>query len=210
MHSWLEIGAESAALHAPHGVWLSHMTGPREPAVPEGKPQPSVRVSFAARYATEADAVGRLCRRLLGRDGSADDAAQEVFLRAQRGYAGYDPEQSFRTWLLSIASHHCIDVLRRRGREGQIFQAADFDPGDLGAVGPSPLGHALDAERRKQLLAAVEALPDRYRVPLVLRYFQELDYAAIAATLDLSRENVGVLLFRARRRLRDRLEGGDS
>ena len=53
-------------------------------------------------------------------------------------------------------------------------------------------------------------MPSRYRVPLVLRYFQELDYAAIAETLGVSRDNVGVLLFRARRRLRDVLAEDDQ
>ena len=82
---------------------------------------PVVIESFEARFADQADAVGRLCRRLLGRDGSAEDAAQEVFLRAQRGYPGYDRKQPFRAWVLAITSHYCIDVLRRRTREGRLF-----------------------------------------------------------------------------------------
>ena len=161
---------------------------------------------FEARYADNAEDVARLCRRLLADPALAEDAAQETYLRARRGQASYDPAQPFRSWVLAIARNHCIDLLRRRSREGRIFDASDLDPADLGAAWPSPLQHAVDTEQRVALLAAVEALPDRYRVPLVLRYFEDLDYAALAAALDLTRDNVGVLLFRARCRLRERLE----
>jgi len=54
-------------------------------------------------------------------------------------------------------------------------------------------------------MAVVEALPERYRAPLVLRHFAELDYAAIGELLGVSRGQVGTLLFRARRRVRERL-----
>jgi RNA polymerase sigma-70 factor (ECF subfamily) len=56
------------------------------------------------------------------------------------------------------------------------------------------------------VLEAIDGLPLKYRVPLVLRYFEELDYEAIADTLDVTRGQVGTLLFRAKRRLRARLE----
>jgi RNA polymerase sigma-70 factor (ECF subfamily) len=188
------------------GPWLSSMsTGRRAVAVEEGTPGRGERPAFASRHASHADAVSRLCRRLLGSAPAAEDAAQEIFLRARRGYTGYDPRQPFRAWLLGIARNHCIDVLRRRGLEGRIFSAADLDPGDLRGDSPSPLTLALAAEQRENLLESIEALPDRYRVPLVLRYFEELDYKAIAEALDLTHENVGVLLYRARRRLREAL-----
>lgn len=208
VNSWLGTNGSAAALGPMSGAGcfasVSLGRGPRPV-----DSDPGTDESFEARFAEQSDAVGRLCRRLLGRDGSAEDAVHEVFLRAQRGFSGYDPARPFRAWLLSITSHYCIDVLRRRSREGRIFQASDLEPGDLAGDAPSPLHHAIDAERRNGLLAAVEGLPSRYRVPLVLRYFQELDYQAIAETCGVSRDNVGVLLFRARRRLRDTLEEGD-
>ncbi len=58
--------------------------------------------------------VFNLCYRMLGDAGEAEDAAQESFLRAHRNMRRYDPTRSFSTWLLSIASHYCIDQLRRR------------------------------------------------------------------------------------------------
>lgn len=153
--------------------------------------------------------VERLSRRILGDAASAEDAAAETFLRAGQRLESYDPRRPFRPWLLAIAAHHCIDVLRRRSGEARIFQDRGADVAELPAGGPSPLRQLLRAEERAALLAAIDALPDRYRVPLVLRHFAALDYAAIGAVLDVSRNQVGTLLLRARRRLRRSLEGAE-
>jgi RNA polymerase sigma-70 factor (ECF subfamily) len=147
---------------------------------------------------------------MLGFGSAADDAAQEVFLRARRGFDRYDAAQPFRRWLLSVAGNHCIDQLRRRSRESRLFDPGELDGDGLADPGASPLRLALNEERRAQLLAALDALPHKYRLPLVLRYFHELDYDAIAEILDATRSQVGVLLFRARRRLREQLEDGAS
>ena len=55
-----------------------------------------------------------LCFRMLGERAEAEDAAQESFLRAYRNLGRYDRQRSFKTWLLSIASNHCIDPIARR------------------------------------------------------------------------------------------------
>ncbi len=162
---------------------------------------------FEARYREHEEAVSRLCRRMLGAGPAAEDAAHEVFLRAQRGLDGYDRGQPFRPWILAIAGHHCIDQLRRRRTEWRLFDAADLDAADLADPAPSPLGEALRAERRAEVLGAIDALPLKFRLPLVLRYFNELDYDGIAELLQITRSQVGTLLFRARRRLRERLTG---
>jgi RNA polymerase sigma-70 factor (ECF subfamily) len=132
-----------------------------------------------------------------------------VFLRAREAIASYDPRRAFRSWLLAIASHHCIDRLRRRALEGRLFEPADLAEDTLPEAGPTPLGSALLRERRDQLFAALDALAPRQRAPLVLRYFAELSYDEIAALLGVSTREVGVLLFRAKLRLREALRGGD-
>ena len=166
------------------------------------------RDAFADLYGAYTEPVTRLCRRLLGSDEEAKDARSEVFLRAREAIASYDPRRPFRAWLLAIAAHHCVDQLRRRALEGRLFDAADLAEDTLPADGPTPLGSALARERRDQLLVALDALPPRHRAPLVLRYFAELPYDAIAELLDVRARDVGVLLFRAKLRLRDTLSGG--
>lgn len=165
--------------------------------------------SFEQLFSEQADAVQRLCRRLLGPE-AAGDAAHEIFLRAQRGFETWDAGRPFRRWLLAVAGNYCIDQLRRRSREKRVFDSRDLDPGDLLDPGPSPLRLTLHAEETQQLLGALEELPEKYRLPLVLRYFQELDYDAIGDVLDVSRNQVGTLLFRAKRRLREALADGNS
>jgi RNA polymerase sigma-70 factor (ECF subfamily) len=146
--------------------------------------------------------VARLCSRLLGDVPAAEDAKSEVFLRAQRSFASYDPAQPFRRWLLSIAGHYCTDQLRRRRTEARIFDPGELEQEALPSNAPSPLRQLLSAEQRDRLLAAVEALPPKYRLPLVLRYQAELDYAAIGEILELPRDRIGTLLFRGKARLR--------
>ncbi len=156
-------------------------------------------------FRSEEPVVTRLCRRMLGDRAVAEDARHEVFLRLRRGLPGYDSKQPFRSWLLAVASHHCIDQLRRSTTEARLFDAGDLDTLDLADPGPSPLGIALAAEQSSAVLQAIDALPPRYRAPLVLRYFNELDYDAIADALGVSRGQVGSLLFRAKRMLRERV-----
>ena len=169
-----------------------------------GAPQASDESSFEALFRAHEVDVQRHCRRLLG-DQAERDATQEVFLRARRGFASWDSERPFRPWLLAVAGNHCIDQLRRRSRETRIFDSRDLDPGDLLHPGPSPLRLTLRSEERGHLLDALDRLPQKYRLPLVLRYFQELDYDAIGEVLGVSRGQVGTLLFRAKRLLRQAL-----
>src|SRR5262245_7315335 len=166
------------------------------------------REAFADLYGVYTEPVTRLCRRLLGSDDETRDARSEVFLRAREAIASYDRRRPFRAWLLAIAAHHCVDRLRRRAPEGRLFEAADLAEATLPADGPSPLGSALARERRDQLLTALDALPPRHRAPLVLRYFAELPYDAIGELLGVGTRDVGVLLFRAKLRLRESLAGG--
>ncbi len=154
----------------------------------------------------EAD-VGRLCRRMLGDETAAQEAVGETFLRAGRALESYDPARPFRSWILGIAAHHCIDLVRRRSTEKRLFDDSGADPDDLADRGPSPLAQMVRDEERRALLRAIDHLPSRYRLPLVLRHFAELDYAAIAELLGTSKGQVGTLLFRARRRLRESLGG---
>jgi len=69
------------------------------------------------------------------------------------------------------------------------------------------LAQLLTRESRQALRAAIERLPQRYRLPLVLRYYEELSYDQIAAELGATRQDVATLLFRAKQRLRAALAG---
>ncbi|HEY7515478.1 MAG TPA: sigma-70 family RNA polymerase sigma factor [Vicinamibacteria bacterium] len=141
-----------------------------------------------------------LCLHLLASREDAEDAMSEVFFRMREALRRYDGSRPFGPWLYGVATNHCIDRLRRRSREERLFGP---DPGGEGLeAAPSPLADLITEERRRAVVLAIAALPERYRVPLVLRYYAEMSYAEIGDRLALTREQVAVGLFRAKGHLR--------
>ena len=143
-----------------------------------------------------------LCRYLLGCEGGAEDAASEIFARLPETMKSYDSALPFPRWLLSVTSHYCLDLLRRRRLEQRIFEPREAEGPEPVVAGPLPLETLLFNERKDAVRAAISRLPEHYRVPLVLRYYNELSYDEIGARLGLSRTRVGIAIFRAKRELR--------
>jgi RNA polymerase sigma-70 factor (ECF subfamily) len=144
--------------------------------------------------------VYNLCYRMLGEAGEAEDAAQESFWKAFRGLHQYDPNRSFKTWLLSIASHHCIDRIRRRRLHFRSLE--ELKPWEE-KPDSSPGPEAITVQREKELviemILAQLKPPDRAAV--VLRYWYDMSYEEIAETLSLTVSAVKSRLHRARREL---------
>jgi RNA polymerase sigma-70 factor, ECF subfamily len=164
----------------------------------------TAEVSFAELYKTHYRLVFGICRRLLGAE-RAEDAAQEVFARAYRSFASYDGAQPFGAWISRIASNYCIDVIRRAKKERQIFGTESEERIAAEADSTNVLGDLLTVERAGEIRAAVAALPDRYRLPLVLAYFEEASHDDIAERLGITRQHVATLIFRAKQALRREL-----
>jgi RNA polymerase sigma-70 factor (ECF subfamily) len=166
--------------------------------------------AFADLYQRFARRVFGLCRHMLGSTQAAEDAVSEVFLRLQRSMQSYDASLPFPRWLLSVASHYCVDLLRRRRVERRLFatdEAAMEGEDQEAAKSPSPLSEALAMERQERLRTAIARLPDRYRTVLVMRYYGEMSYDEIAAQLGLPRNHVATLILRGKQELR-RILGG--
>lgn len=165
---------------------------------------PSSPLDHAGMHGYFGADVLRLCRRMLGNSHDAEEARSETFLRAQQAAASWDG-RPLRAWLLGIASHHCVDRLRRRALEGRLFEAKDLSPDDLPSQAASPLSLLLARERSGQLEAALAVLEAKYRAPLVLRFLADQSYAEIAAALGVREAQVAVLVFRAKAKLREAL-----
>jgi len=148
-----------------------------------------------------------LCRYMLNSRESAEDATSEVFLKLQRSIESYDGSIPFPKWLLRVAGNQCIDALRRRQRGQRVILEGEEGGAVIEATSsdPSPLGAAISTEERAQVRNTIARLPENYRVPLVLRYYSELSYVEIAQKLDLERNYVAALIFRAKQELRRRL-----
>jgi len=164
--------------------------------------QVSSKSAFGILYAEYYRRVFGLCRRLLGSVELAEDAAQETFMRAYRNFHRFDPAEPFWQWIAAIASNHCIDLMRRRSRDSAPFgdEQAELELPDETQV--PVLAELVAGEDAEALNAAVANLPDKYRVPLVLAYYRDASYDEIAAQLGVTRTHVGVLLLRAKERLR--------
>ena len=117
----------------------------------------------------------------------------------------YDTSLPFPRWLMSVTSHYCVDLLRKRKVESRLFEPAEPGAPEPVSATPSPLQEVLTAESRDKVRRAVAALPERYRLPRALRYYNELSYDEIAATLELTRAHVATLIFRAKQELRHAL-----
>jgi len=147
-----------------------------------------------------------LCRRLLNSNELAEDATQEAFMRAYKSFRRYRPEQPFWQWIAAIASNHCIDVLRQQNRAKLILDDEATDVAQLAGAQAPVLSDLISLQEAESLNRAVSKLSAKYRVPLVLAYFNQCSYDEIAAQLQISRNHVGVLLLRAKQRLRVELE----
>lgn len=160
-------------------------------------------------YRQYARRVFGLCRHMLDSRERAEDATSEVFLKLQRSIMSYDGSIPFPRWLLRVAGNQCIDVLRRQRRRQQLIVEGENEAALLEApsADPSPLGALMSKEERARVRDAIAGLPDTFRLPLVLRYDSELSYDEIARQLGLQRNNVAVLIFRAKQELRRKLAG---
>jgi RNA polymerase sigma-70 factor, ECF subfamily len=152
-----------------------------------------------------------LCRYMLDSRESAEDATSEVFLKLQRSIESYDGSIPFPRWLLRVAGNQCIDALRRRQRARQVIvEVEDATVVEAPSAELSPLGAVIKTEERAQVRDAIGRLPVNYRVPLVLRYYSELSYDEIAQQLNLQRNHVATLIFRAKQELRRKLTLGSK
>ena len=149
--------------------------------------------------------VYNLTYRMLGNPQEAEDAAQEAFVRAYKRLNTYQPGRKFSNWILSIASHHCIDLLRRRRF---VWLSVEDNPAVswLASDDEQPDDAAVRSERAEEVRSMLQHLAPEYRAPLILRYWHDLSYKEIAEVLELSEPAVKTRLHRARLKLAALLE----
>ncbi len=135
----------------------------------------------------------------------AAELTQETFLRVFRFLRRYDPKKKFSTWIYSIAKNICIDEYRRLKR-GKTVSMHEIPPGAI--VGDSDARHLKDPsyismqmEERMFIEESIALLPEKYRMAIILCYFQDLSYREIGDILGISLNLVKVRIFRAKKRL---------
>jgi len=208
----LSQGAESlpVAFSAAQGESQAQVTAQAQaPAVTSAElDRASVQAALAGDQSAFADLVGRyqtsvynMAYRMLGDPTEAEDATQEVFVRAWNQLHTFQLDRRFSTWLLSIASHYSIDMLRRRKPSAPLDDVALFVESDE----PAPEELALQGEQREIVQRLLNTLPEKYRSVTVLRYYNDLSYEEIARMTGLTESAVKTQLHRARRMLAEQL-----
>jgi RNA polymerase sigma-70 factor, ECF subfamily len=150
------------------------------------------------------------CYRMLGSVHDADDALQDALVRAWRGLAGFEGRSALRTWLYTVATRTCLDVVASRGKRalpmdlGPSSESAALEGNeplvDVAWLGPYP---DLRYEQREAVelafIAACQHLPGNQRAALLLFEVLGFSVAEIAAVMDTSTTAVNSALARARR-----------
>lgn len=158
--------------------------------------------AFAALVIKYRESVYRVARRMLGSHEDAADVTQETFLRAYRALGGFAGRSRLRTWLYRIVVNLCLD---HRGRLARMPLLAAEEDAALSAQAPrrdDPSDTIERAEVRWAVARAVASLPPRQRAMVVLRLYQDMPYAEIAAVLACSEGTVKATMFTAVRKLR--------
>lgn len=137
---------------------------------------------------------------------TAEDLAQEAFLRAFRALPSYDPTRRFASWLLRIAHNAAIDALRRRGpRTVPLGAPVDEEDGPELEVAdttrPDPEQAAAGRDLGRQLEGALRSLRPEHRTALLLRFRDELSYEEIAEVMGIPLGTVKTFIHRARQEL---------
>ena len=145
--------------------------------------------------------------RILGSEDEARDVAQEAFLKAYRGLAGFKQEARFSSWLYQIATNLCRDRLRRRRSRPQVSLEAMEETGPV-IVETRPGAHERLVERdlAQAVRRAIESLPLEQREIVILKEYQELTFLEIAQVLELPVSTVKTRLYRGLDQLRLQLQ----
>lgn len=148
--------------------------------------------------------VYNMCYRMLGEPGAAEDASQETFLRVYQNLHRYDNSRAFGTWILSIAAHYCIDLLRKKkftmfslnaeNEDGNTFELPDVSALD-------PENESVKKEQRNRLHLILKDLDTTDRAAVIMRYWYDFSEVEIANSLNLTVSAVKSRLHRSRRAL---------
>ncbi len=168
------------------------------------------RDAFTALLQRHQRMIFNFMYRMIGERSDAEDLTQEVFLKAYEALPRFRGESAFGTWLYRIAHNHCVNVLKRKGREIPATELAnDASHGNPLTRSPDPAAPPDELLEQRELRAVVQAklaeLTPEHRAILVLRDIQGLSYDEIATTLDLEGGTVRSRIHRARMELKEKI-----
>jgi len=163
-------------------------------------------VAFDRLYRDHVDRIYRFAQRLCGQVEDAQDLVQDTFLNAYRGLGGFRGDAQVSTWLYRIAARACLRLRRKRkGEPARELSLDEFIPTSEGEFrlqvptdGLSPEEALENKELKRALHQAIQKLPNKYRVVLVLRDMEGLTAKEVGTIMGLNERAVKSRLHRAR------------
>jgi RNA polymerase sigma-70 factor (ECF subfamily) len=152
--------------------------------------------AFAGLVDRHRQRVYNVCLRLLGDPDDAADASQDTFLSVLNKLDQFRGDAAFTTWMHRIAVNACYDLTRKRRRQPMLRLAGEADiPDETGPPVPDP---ADELSGTRDVVAALRAIPEEFRVALVLADLQDLAYEEVARILDVPIGTVKSRIHRGR------------
>ena len=163
------------------------------------------RLAFAELVGRYQKQIYSLAYRLTNSQEDALDLTQEVFLKIFQVLEHYDPQRPFFPWMYKVASNVCYTFLKRRPQESipldNVIELAPLIP----RRETQPEEYYETREVQGLVQQAIVELPEKYRLPLVLRYMEEFSYQEIADFLELPVSTIETRLYRGKALLQKRL-----
>jgi RNA polymerase sigma-70 factor (ECF subfamily) len=157
---------------------------------------------FETRIAETSTLAFRVAFAVLRNSENAEDVAQEAFAKAYRRFLQLRDRDRFRAWLVRMTWRMAISRTRSERRRTARETAADLTPSGA----PSPVQSVIERERAEKLWKAIDALPEKLRIVIVMAGIEEHDLHEVATLLRLPEGTVKSRLFLARQRLKELLQ----
>lgn len=157
------------------------------------------REAFGPLVDVHKDMIYTVCLRMLNSEADAEEAAQDVFVKAFRSIGSFQAKSKFSTWLYRIAYNHCISEIRKKVKMIDLVDElpeGEVDEGEINGLESISAG-----ERSKYLRMAVDSLAETDAVVVTLFYYDELSLEEIAEVTGLSSSNIRIKLHRSRKKM---------
>lgn len=157
------------------------------------------------------DAVFNVIFRMVRNKQEAEDLTQETFIKAYNSINSFNETYAFSTWLFKIATNHCIDFFRKRklvthSLDEPIQYKDNEIKHEYATDEPNVDSKIVASEKSKIIREAINKLPEKYRIAIILRHHEEKSYEEIAQILNLPLGTVKARIFRAREMLKKYLK----
>ena len=164
------------------------------------------KISFEELYKELFPLAYKVAYHITSDSGAAEDISQEAFIKYYNRPIPFPSKDDVKYWLIRVVKNISFNYCKREGRKKKVFDKIKHDPihtDDTGETG------VLKEETKKAVSDILKQLPEKLRMPLILREFTGMNYKEIAKALGISESNVKVRIFRARETIQKLIAVGD-